>query len=159
MYSLDDFIAIIRELIAFFDNMAITQKQKLDAAIKQDVVQIEECMKKEQAEVLRFRGLDKRRCELQAALHFQNLSLKEILPLVEKNRNAECNALFDRLDDSVKLYRSAFNSAKLAIETNLYRVNSALAASSAPKQNAGVYSASGQTKTPSASGRFTSRQV
>lgn len=124
---------LIRELIAFFDNMAATQQQKLHAAIHQDVLQIEECMKKEQAEVLRFRGLDKKRNEMQAALHFQNLKLKDILPLIDKEKSAECSLLFDQLNQSVKLYQNAFEAAKTAMETNLYRVNEALAAA-APNQ-------------------------
>ena len=160
MYSLDDFIAVISEFIVFFDNLAATENQKLNAALNHDVVLIEECMKKEQAEVLRFRGLDKKRTDIQNALQFKDMRLMDILPLIDSSRSLECSLLFGQLNESLKIYRSTFETAKSAIETNLYRINRALAeagkkSSSSPQ----VYSPAGQTGNSFASGHFTSRQV
>lgn len=59
MYHIDDFIAFIKELIQFFDELTQVEKTKLQAAIQNDIPTLEDCMKKEQVELLKFRGMEK----------------------------------------------------------------------------------------------------
>ena len=56
MNDFTDFKKIIEELIALFDHLIPIEQEKLDAAIKNRVTFVEDCMHKEQAAVLQLRG-------------------------------------------------------------------------------------------------------
>ena len=61
MNDFTDFKKIIEELIALFDHLIPIEQEKLDAAIKNRVTFVEDCMHKEQAAVLQLRGLEQKR--------------------------------------------------------------------------------------------------
>lgn len=158
MYTLSDFISVIQEMIGFFSNITEIEKIKLNAATKNDIILIEDCMKKEQAEVLRFRGLDKKRNEIQDVLGFHNLTLSEILPLVDKEQSDDCALLFSQLGNVVTIYQKTANSAKTVMEVNLHQIDTVLTKANVQSDDP-LYSPTGQTNNRPSKGNFTSRQA
>lgn len=65
MNDFTDFITTIRDFIQLFDSLNRIEQEKLDAALKNRVSFVEDCMKKEQAAILRMRGLEQKREEAQ----------------------------------------------------------------------------------------------
>ena len=49
---MDRFISLMEEMTQFFDAFQLIEKQKLEAAASNDILRLEEIMKKEQAEIL-----------------------------------------------------------------------------------------------------------
>lgn len=123
MYSIEDLFQILEDFIQFFDDFNLVEKQKLEAAVKNDILAIEEIMKKEQADILRFRGMDKKREEIQKALSWGGLTYKEIIPKLEGEAREKAENLYSRLNASVKIYRNTFDSARSVIQTNLHTVD------------------------------------
>ena len=74
MYKLDDFIDLLEKLILLFDDLADVEQTKLDAVKERNVDTLNDCMKEEQAYLLQFRGLDKKRETLQKDEIFRNHS-------------------------------------------------------------------------------------
>lgn len=126
MSAIYDFIQVLKDLVNFFDDLSVIEQDKLDSILKNDIFHIEECMKKEQAQILKLRGLDRKREQLQEQLSFSDLSFKEIVPLLPNEHKEEIKSLFDKLQKSVILFKDISGNAKVSIEMNLYDIDKTL---------------------------------
>lgn len=150
------FIEIIRDLIALFENMIPVEQEKLDAAVKNRVSFVEECMHKEQAFILQLKGLEQKRESAQRHLNMENYTFRQILESAPEEAAAVLRPLFDQLSSQVQLFRSISDNARDIIEVNLHVIQSAIAADSAVKS---TYSASGKKNDNQDGKHFTSRSV
>ena len=123
MDRFSELIAIIEEQIDFFSEAVIVEQKKLDAAQKNRVTFVEDCMKKEQAMVLKLRGFDKKREEIQADLGFNGLSLQQIVERCDEEKKSQLLPLTSQLKTQVSLFRSISESANTAIEVNLHAID------------------------------------
>lgn len=157
MNDFSDYSRIIEEFITLFDNLIPIEQEKLDAAVKNQVTFIEDCMHREQAAVLQLRGLEQKREAEQKRLGMEGYTFRQILEQVPPETDALLRPLFDRLSERVRSFQSVSTSAKDIIEVNLHKIQSALA-SEDPGKN--TYSASGRKKdTANNKNHFTSRSV
>ena len=79
---MNDFTAfskIIEEFIALFDHLIPIEQEKLDAAVKNRITFVEDCMHKEQAAVLQLRGLEQKREAQQKLLGMEGYTFRQIL--------------------------------------------------------------------------------
>lgn len=150
------FTTVIEELITLFDHLIEVEQEKLDAAVKNRVTFVEDCMHKEQAAVLQLRGLDQRREAEQKRLGMEGYTFRQILKEVPEETAAGLKPLFDRLSEQVSGFRSVSNSAKDIIEVNLHMIQSAIAAEG---PGADTYSAAGKKTDNNNRNHFTSRSV
>lgn len=150
------FIEIIRDLIALFENMIPVEQEKLDAAVKNRVSFVEECMHKEQAFILQLKGLEQKREAAQKHLNMENYTFRQILESAPEEAAAVLRPLFDQLSSQVQLFRSISDNARDIIEVNLRVIQSAITADSAAKA---TYSASGKKNDNQDGKHFTSRSV
>ncbi|MGL4791534.1 MAG: flagellar export chaperone FlgN, partial [Anaerotignaceae bacterium] len=78
------------------------------------------------AMVLKLKGIEKKREEVQCQLGVENLTFKEIiqmLPEEEKNTSIE---LFNNLENATKRFNEINSSARVAIEINLHSIKKIL---------------------------------
>lgn len=156
MNDFSNFIKLIEDYIVLFDNLIPIEQEKLDAAVKNQVTFIEDCMHKEQAAVLQLRGLEQKREAEQKRLGMDNYTFKEILAHAPEEASVALEPLFDQLSERVRSFRSISDSAKDIIEVNLHVIQSALASDAAGKK---TYSASGRKQNNDNKNHFTSRSV
>ncbi len=155
MNDFSAFIEIIEEFIQLFDELIPVEQEKLDAAIKNRITFVEECMNKEQAAVLKLRGLEQKRENAQKALGMEAFTFRQILEQVPEDTARTLRPLFDRLSEQVAAFRSISGSAKDIIEVNLHTIQASLAAEEGAK---GTYSPA--VKKQDDDGKhFTSRSV
>lgn len=114
------FSSLMEEFIALFDSLAAIEQQKLDAVAKDKVSFVEECMNKEQAAILKLRGLELRREQEQERLGMKGFSFRQILEAVSEEERSPLKELFDRLSASVGAFQSVSASAKELIEIKLH---------------------------------------
>lgn len=133
------FVETIKELIQLFEALVSVEQTKLDAAVNNKVSFVEECMNKEQAAVLKLKGLEQKREDAQKALGFEDLTFRQILERVPEDVHSELSPLFDQLSEQVRSFQSVSDSAKDIIELNLHMIQSSMAskeaASHAPSEN------------------------
>ena len=79
----------LTETCMFLKDITAVEKEKMEAAMKNNVLILEECIKKEQALVMRSRGLDQKRQSIQKAMGAEQLTLKQIV----EGASAETKAL------------------------------------------------------------------
>ena len=137
------FTKVIEEFITLFDHLIEIEQEKLDAAVKNRVTFVEDCMHKEQAAVLQLRGLEQKREAEQKHLGMEGYTFRQILEEAPE-------------EVSASLSPSVSESAKDIIEVNLHMIQSALA-SEGPGRD--IYSASGKKTDNDNRKRFTSRSV
>ena len=160
MYKLDDFIDLLEKLILLFDDLADVEQTKLDAVKERNVDTLNDCMKEEQAYLLQFRGLDKKRETVQKEFGFENMKFSEIIPTIkDKQYKDEFQELYDTLKETMNYYQQIHNSAKSIIETRLIGIERAidiLKDSSTPAPS--TYSSDGQVHN-NAKTNFTNKMI
>lgn len=117
-----DFIALIEEFIRLFESLTAIEQKKLDSAIENKITFVEECMNKEQALILRLRGLEQRREKLQHTLGLDNLTFRQIIEQAPPDAAGELKPLFDRLSRQVRDFQAVNESAKDVIALNLHKL-------------------------------------
>ena len=148
------FTKVIEEFITLFDHLISIEQEKLDAAVKNRVTFVEDCM--EQAAVLQLRGLEQKRETEQKRLGMEGFTFRRILEEAPSETAASLKPLFDQLSERVTAFRSVSDSAKNIIEVNLHVIQRALVAEGPGKA---TYSAAGQKKNDNKRNNFTSRSI
>ncbi|MDO4711401.1 MAG: flagellar export chaperone FlgN [Peptostreptococcaceae bacterium] len=121
------FKEIILELTEFFDELTGLEKIKLDAISENNMKLLEECMSKEQVGIMRLRVLEKHRDEIQQKMGLGGLSFREIVARFDGEEKEELERMYYELADALTLFNHTADSAKNAIESNLYSIEAILA--------------------------------
>lgn len=117
---------ILADTNVFLKDITAVEKEKLDAALKNNILLLEECIKKEQALVLRSRGLDQKRQNVQKSMGAEQLTLKQIVEAAKPGEKEALLPLYQEMLGALAEYREVYQSAKTAIEVNLHRINAGL---------------------------------
>lgn len=155
MENYSEFNALMKDFIELFDNLIDVEQRKLDAVITDDIAEVEESIKKEQAVILRLRGLEHRRETVQNSMGMKDRTFREILDLAPKDVSETLNPLFQDLSQKVRTFQSINDNARDAVNVKLHNIQSKLNPSAAGSK---VYSASG-VGSPSEETHFTNRFV
>lgn len=123
---MNDFISVIEDFILLFKDMIQIEEAKLEAAGKNRVTYVEDCMNKEQAAVLRLRGLEKRREAAQEKLGFKDYTFQQILSETTGDDYDRLRTLFGTLSNQVRQFQDTNESARSMIEINLHMINKAI---------------------------------
>lgn len=124
---MNDFIAVIEDMIQLFQDLVSVEQVKLEAAKKNRVTYVEDCMNKEQAAILKLRGLDKKREDCQEQLGMKGDTFQQILSKVsEDDSRNRLKELFDRLSRQVRLFQEISDAARTMIELNLHMIDKAI---------------------------------
>lgn len=126
MSEWSSFAEIIKEFIQLFDALISVEQTKLDSAVANKVSFVEECMNKEQAAILKLRGLENKREAEQARLGAEGLTFRQILANVSEEDSLILKPLFEELSGKVQDFQSISSSAREMIELNLHNIRGAL---------------------------------
>lgn len=156
MSDFSAFADLMKEFIEFFDTLIPIEQDKLDATVKNRVGILEDFMHKEQAAVMRLRGLEQKREAELKRLGLEGCTFRQILEKIPDTDAAMLKPLFDRVDSQVRVMQSLSGSIKDAIEVNLRVIELKLAGD--PAGNA-TYSAAGQKAEKNSTKHFSNRSV
>lgn len=156
MSDFSAFADLMKEFIEFFDTLIPIEQDKLTATVKNRVSLVEDYMHKEQAAVMRLKGLEQKREAEQKRLGLEGCTFRQILAKVPDTDAAILKPLFDRMDSQIRTMQSLSGSIKDAIEVNLRVIEMNLAGDSSGKA---TYSATGQKDENENTRHFSSRSV
>ena len=132
MYQFSDFVQLLNDYIALFDSLTQIEQEKLMAAKKNRVSFVEEAMKQEQAYILKLKGFDQKREQMQQSLGFASMSFQEILNAVSSEEKEVLLPLFHLFKERISLLQEVSNNAKAIIEINLHTIQKTLANQQSP---------------------------
>lgn len=120
---MESYLTLIKTLIAFFEDMVLLESDKVKAASDNNIIKVEECMKKEQADILKLRGLEQKRLKLQQELGFDNMTFQEVVAHAPNEYQPELNSLLKQMKDVIIRFQAANDSAGKVIEVNLHKID------------------------------------
>lgn len=126
MTTILDLNNIVLSLIELLGNLIKIEQDKLKAVTSNDLDTLNACIKNEQVEVLKLKGLDKKREQIQADLGYKNLTFKEIISLLPAEQKEQSQKLYDTLQQTTNEFNELNNSVKTAIDVNLHTINTTL---------------------------------
>ncbi len=126
MENISKFKEVIEEMIRFFEELTELEQGKLQAVTDNNLKALEDFMAKEQVGIMRLRVLEKRRDEIQTKLGLQGLAFRDIIEKLEGDDKEELILRYHKLADVLMHFNLVADSAKTAIETNLYSIEAIL---------------------------------
>ncbi|WP_159442021.1 flagellar protein FlgN [Clostridium sp. Marseille-P2415] len=120
---MNDFITVIEDFIHLFQELIQIEQTKLEASKKNRITYVEDCMNKEQAAILKLRGLDKKRETCQERLGYKGYTFQQILSETSGTEHNRLKKLFDTLTHQVRQFQDTNESARSMIEINLHMIN------------------------------------
>lgn len=126
MNTIHDFIDIIHDIISFFEELTLVEQNKLEAIHTNNIARMEEYMKKEQAFILKLRGMDKKREQIQKELGYENFTYREIIDHSPDDIKDTLNQLYQKLEQKLTVYKSVSNHANSAIELNIHKIDTVI---------------------------------
>ena len=126
MNTIENLNEITVEIIEFLEKLAEVQQKKLNAVHDNDLVLLDECMKQEQAAVMKSKSLDRKREAILLELGFGGLSYRKILENISEEKRAVAAPLFEKLRAAVINFNELNNQIKTSIEVNLHSISNTL---------------------------------
>ena len=154
---MEQLIKILLETIEFIDEITEVENKKFQATLKNNINTVNECMKQEQALLLKLRGIDKKRESIQKDLGFENLTFTQIIEKAPLSHKKQLSELFDTLNLKLDRYKDIFTNTQNAIEINLHNINKKLESFDVADKLNKTYKEDGEVVTMKRS--FTSRRV
>lgn len=155
MSHTEELLKVLDDTTKFLRDISAVEEEKFQAAIKNQILTLEDCIKKEQALLLRSKGLELKRAAVQKAMGAETLTLRQIIEAADATDKAPLQTAFTELEKALTSYQEIYHRAKTAIEVNLHRVNVQLEKMTGAAPS---YSDKG-TKTQPAPRSFTSRRI
>ncbi|MBR3560033.1 MAG: flagellar export chaperone FlgN [Oscillospiraceae bacterium] len=122
-----EYFAFMEQLGKTLDQLTELAKEKTVAVRRDDLLAVDDCMKREQALGLSLRAMDKKRDKLLAAIGLENVTLSGLAQHCPEELRPEAKAAADRLRERYDLYRSASDVARTTLECNLHQIERMMA--------------------------------
>lgn len=126
MTVIEEFHQIVIAIIKLLKTLMGIEQEKLQAITQNDLQKLDACIKEEQAQVLKLRGLDRKRDLLLVRMGYENLSFKEIIDVLPQEDRAESRRLYNELQRATDDFNNINASVRTALEVNLHNINAAL---------------------------------
>ena len=125
--SYQDLFEFLDKLGGKLDELTELQKEKTRAVRMDDLLAVNECMKKEQVISLSLRGMEIQREKLLRELGLEKFPLSAMPEHGPSEVRAEARRAAQRLRDRYLIYKSAAQTSRSALEMNLHQIEKMLA--------------------------------
>lgn len=127
--------AQIEELLKLLDSLTTTvhelgdvQKKVVEAVRGDNLEQLGECMKREQALALFLRNVDQRRAKLQQEMGIEKLTLAELpAQISDETLRKKVRTAAEKLASEYRIMQSAADVARSSLECSLHEVDNMIA--------------------------------
>ena len=120
--SYQDLFEFLDKLGDKLDELTELQKEKTRAVRLDDLLAVNECMKKEQVLSLSLRGMEIQREKLLRELGLEKFPLSAMAERCPPEVRAEARRAAQRLRDRYMIYKSAAQTSRSALEINLHQL-------------------------------------
>ena len=121
-----EYFRYMEQLGGTLDQLSELAREKTAAVRRDDLLAVNECMKREQALSLSLRALDRKRETLLAGMGLRDLKFSEFARHCPEELRQEAKAAAEKLGKQYALYRSAADVARTTLECNLHQIEKLL---------------------------------
>ena len=122
-----EYFGFMGQLGELLDQLTELAKEKAAAVRRDDLLAVDNCMKREQALSLSLRAMDKKRETLLAGIGLKDVSLSDFAQRCPDEVRKEARDASEELRVRYTLYRSAADVARTTLECNLHQIERMLA--------------------------------
>ena len=126
-----ELFALLEQLAATLGQLAEISREKTAAVLRDDIIAVNDCMKREQVISLSLRSADIKRDKLLERLGLQKLPLNAMADRCPENLRPEARRVEELVRDQYMIYRSAADVARSTLEINLHEIERLLTAKAA----------------------------
>ncbi len=122
-----NFTAVIRELTVLAGDIAAVEERKAEAAVQKRHQLLDGFIQKEQAQILKLRGLEQRRIRMAKELGWDSLTFRQILEKAEPTQKEALSPLFTELEQNLKRLEQSRRSSEQIIKVRIHELETAIA--------------------------------
>ena len=128
---MEELLTLFESLTGHLDKLTELAKQKTMAVRKNDLLELDQILREEQALALALRGLEQKRIALLQKLGLADVPLTALPPKAPESLQQKTRNTVDGLRRAYQIYANAAEIARNTLECNLHEVERFLAASGA----------------------------
>lgn len=125
--SLEEFTAVIQDLIKLVGDIGRVEDAKALAASEKHHQLLDGYIQEEQAQILKLRGLEQHRIRLADALGWNSLTFRQILEMAPPEQVTVLKPLFVQLEEQLNHMQQARKSSEQIIQVRLHELQVAIA--------------------------------
>ena len=123
-----EYFAFMDQLGGVLDQLAAIAREKNAAVRHDDLMKVNECMKREQAISLSLRAMDRKREKMLEELGLKGVRLSGLADRCPPEVRLQARAAAEKLKNRYDIFQSASESARLTMEINLHEIEKKIAA-------------------------------
>lgn len=117
-----EYFSLLDELGRDLERLTEIQQRKTAAVRRDDLMEVSECMKQEQALSLSLRNLEQKRVKMLAHLGLADTKLTALAEKCPAEYRLEARQAAETLQNRYKVYRAAAEVARNTLEVNLHEI-------------------------------------
>lgn len=125
--SFEEFTAVIRDLTQLVGDIGKVEDAKAQAASEKHHQLLDGYIQKEQAQILRLRGLEQHRIQLAETLGWNSLTFRQILDTAPPEQVSVLKPLFVQLEEQLNKMQQARKSSEQIIQVRIHELQTAIA--------------------------------
>ncbi len=127
MVAYNNFKKIMEEYNALLDKLILIENEKISIVAEDDLKLLDGNMRKEEAEVLRMRGIDRKRETLLKKAGCEGRTFKQVMETLKDDERAELLPLYSQMADKTERLKGLSASASRMLESKLIRLDNTAA--------------------------------
>ncbi len=117
-----EYLGQLEKLAKTLEQLTEVQREKTAAVGRGDLDAVDACMKREQAFSLNLRGFDQKREKMLAGLGLTGTRLDQLEARAPAEVSLETKRVVEKVRQQYKVFRSAADVARTALECNLHEI-------------------------------------
>ncbi|MCI8400208.1 MAG: flagellar protein FlgN [Oscillibacter sp.] len=130
----NSYLELLDTLRSNVEELSALAKRKIEAAQNDDLVALDEVLKREQALALSFRGLEQSKERLLGEMGMKEVPLSQLPARYPLELRESAQKAVAALQDEYQIYQESAKAARTKLEQNLYEVESVIAGMGGPKE-------------------------
>ena len=122
MEQVDSYIRILEQLQEVVNTITKIEQNKALAAVKNEPALLDDQIRREQAEILKLKGLEQSRIRLGNDLGWEDRTFRQILSDSDPETKERLQPVFEQMEESIRFLNSARDTADRMIKVRLHEM-------------------------------------
>ncbi len=123
----DDYLVLLKQMTEELKKLSEMARNKNDAVINNDLMLLDDILKKEQVSALAFRGMENKQTVLLKSMGLTDVPLSSLAKHFPKEKYLDAKDIVEKLQSEYKVYCYTSEVARNTLECNLHQIEKIVA--------------------------------
>ncbi|WP_206459615.1 flagellar protein FlgN [Anaerovorax sp. IOR16] len=123
MNDILNFCNVMKDITRLLDSVISLENKKLEFIAANNITELDVIMKEEQAIILQFRGLEKKREQVQVDLGLSSLTFREMIEQSPSPNKETLSRVYQEMNEKMKEVKAVTDCTKKYIELHLHSLD------------------------------------